>query len=45
METNSDYIDFDFKTDHFIIFTQIFIKLPLYTKWAKIKSILETSTP
>ena len=30
--------------DHSVIFTQICPKLSLYTKWAKIKSILETST-
>ena len=29
---------------HSIIFTHLFQKLSLYTKWAKIKSILETST-
>ena len=30
--------------DHSIIFIQICLKFPLYTKWAKIKPILETST-
>ena len=30
--------------NHSVIFTQIHPKLPLYTKWAKAKPKLETST-